>query len=143
MSFDWNALAARLVRHEGLRLKPYTDSVGKLTIGIGRNLTDCGISEAEAHMLLANDIAGASVDLDHHVPKWRGLDDVRQAVLVELCFAMGWPVLSEFHDTLQALSERRFPDAARHLRGSLWARQVGARAEELAAAIETGSFPPG
>lgn len=29
---------AQLVRHEGLRLKPYRYTVGKLTIGIGRNL---------------------------------------------------------------------------------------------------------
>ena len=28
----------QLVRHEGLRLKPYRCTAGKLTIGIGRNL---------------------------------------------------------------------------------------------------------
>ncbi|MFA6660842.1 MAG: lysozyme, partial [Bacilli bacterium] len=34
----------QLVRHEGLRLKPYRCTADKLTIGIGRNLDDCGIS---------------------------------------------------------------------------------------------------
>lgn len=28
----------QLVRHEGLRLRPYRCTAGKLTIGIGRNL---------------------------------------------------------------------------------------------------------
>ena len=46
----------QLVRHEGLRLKPYRCTAGKLTIGIGRNLDDCGISKTEAYVLLENDI---------------------------------------------------------------------------------------
>ncbi len=33
-----NRIKAQLVRHEGLRLKPYRCTAGKLTIGIGRNL---------------------------------------------------------------------------------------------------------
>ncbi|MDY0127369.1 MAG: hypothetical protein RBR69_04500 [Candidatus Cloacimonadaceae bacterium] len=39
----------QLVRHEGLRLKPYRCTAGKLTIGIGRNLNDCGITQSEAY----------------------------------------------------------------------------------------------
>lgn len=41
-----------LIRHEGLRLKPYHDTVRKLTIGIGRNLDDVGITHEEALILL-------------------------------------------------------------------------------------------
>ena len=41
-------LAEQLKVHEGLRLKPYKDTVGKWTIGIGRNLEDKGITEQEA-----------------------------------------------------------------------------------------------
>jgi len=37
---------------EGLKLKPYKCPAGKLTIGIGRNLEDRGITEQEAQMLL-------------------------------------------------------------------------------------------
>ena len=51
-----NRIKAQLVRHEGLRLKPYRCTAGKLTIGIGRNLDDCGISQTEAYLLLENDI---------------------------------------------------------------------------------------
>lgn len=51
---------------EGLRLKPYRDTVGKLTIGIGRNLDDVGISEAEAEYLLSNDLDRTISDLDKY-----------------------------------------------------------------------------
>ena len=42
--------------HEGRRSHIYTDTVGKLTIGVGRNLTDRGLSDDEIDYLLANDI---------------------------------------------------------------------------------------
>jgi len=51
-----------------LRLKPYRDSVGKLTIGVGRNLDDVGISAEEADVLLANDIAKAQAELKQALP---------------------------------------------------------------------------
>src|SRR4051812_27390106 len=38
-----DALVNQLIIDEGLKLSPYTDTVGKLTIGVGRNLTDVGI----------------------------------------------------------------------------------------------------
>ena len=41
---------------EGLRLKPYVDTAGKLSIGVGRNLDDKGISKTEADFLLADDL---------------------------------------------------------------------------------------
>lgn len=46
-----------LVRHEGLRLKPYKCSANSWTIGVGRNLDDIGISGSEALVLLKHDIA--------------------------------------------------------------------------------------
>jgi hypothetical protein len=50
-------LQKQLIRHEALRLKPYRCSADKLTIGIGRNLDDVGITEEEAYFLLGNDIS--------------------------------------------------------------------------------------
>jgi lysozyme len=48
-------LADQLIKHEGLRLKPYHCPAGKHTIGVGRNLEDKGITEKEAVILLEND----------------------------------------------------------------------------------------
>ena len=58
-----------LVRHEGLRLKPYRCTAGKLTLGVGRNLNDCGISQTEAYVLLGNDIQNCERQLLDEIPK--------------------------------------------------------------------------
>jgi lysozyme len=59
----FNRIKAQLVRHEGLRIKPYRCTAGKLTIGIGRNLDDCGISQSEANIMLINDIMNCEKQL--------------------------------------------------------------------------------
>lgn len=51
-----NRIKAQLVRHEGLMLKPYRCTAGKLTIGVGRNLDDRGITQKEAYAMLESDI---------------------------------------------------------------------------------------
>ncbi len=69
-----NRLRQMLIRHEGLRRKPYRDTVGKLTIGAGRNLDDVGITREEA--LASSAAAPADVDGggqrardEHHEPR--------------------------------------------------------------------------
>lgn len=132
------ALIAQLQRHEGLRLKPYTDTVGKLTIGVGRNLTDRGISEAEAGVLLANDIEAVRLELTNNWPWWLQLDDVRQRVVMDMAFNMGVPVLMTFGRFLARLKRGEFDAAAAEMLASLWARQVGDRAQRLAKMMRTG-----
>lgn len=80
----------QLIRHEGLRFKPYRCTAGKLTIGVGRNLDDCGISKPEAMVLLDNDILSCEAELLEHLPVvYTGLNDTRKAVLVNMCFNLG------------------------------------------------------
>ena len=133
-------LLDRLIVHEGLRLKLYTDTTGHTGIGIGRNLTDRGITEMEARYLCANDIGIAEVDLDRNAPWWRGLNETRQQVLIEMCFALGWPRLSGFVKMLAALHRNDFQVAAQEMLSSAWAGQVGRRAVTLAAAMRDGTF---
>jgi lysozyme len=137
--FDHDLMRAELTRDEGLRLKPYRDTVGKLTIGIGRNLDDRGISEGEAAVLLDNDIGIVASELDRALPWWRGLDPVRQRVLVNMGFNMGVPGLLGFHTTLGLVQSGDYADAAAAMLESKWASEVGARAERLAAMMRTGS----
>ncbi len=85
-----NRIKAQLVRHEGLRLKLYRCAAGKLTIGIGRNLDDCGISQTEAYLLLENDIQNCEKQLLDEIPEiYNGLDEVRKSVLLNMCFNLG------------------------------------------------------
>ncbi len=82
-----NRIKAQLVRHEGLRLKPYRCTAGKLTIGIGRNLEDRGISQKEAYAMLERDILDFEQQLLNEIPDvYNGLDEVRQSVLLNMCF---------------------------------------------------------
>ena len=132
------SLKDQLVRDEELRLKPYTDSVGKLTIGVGRNLTDKGISVQEAQGLLANDIADATADLQAKLPWTATLDDVRKGAMLNMTFNMGIGGLLEFHDFLARMQRGDFSGAAGAMLDSLWARQVGPRATRLSMQIQSG-----
>jgi len=131
-------LIEQLVRDEGLQLKTYKDSVGKLTIGVGRNLDDVGISRAEAMALLANDVQNAVTQIEQHLPWAAGLDEVRLGALINMCFNLGIGRLLNFKNFLAALQAGDYQTASAEMLSSLWARQVGSRAQRLAMQIQTG-----
>jgi lysozyme len=132
MTYSRARLMEDLELDEDVRLKPYRDSVGKLTIGVGRNLDDMGISPDEAQMLLEHDITKVERDLDRNVPWWRQMTEPRQRALLNMCFNLGWPKLAGFKQTLGYLEAGQYAEAATACLDSLWARQVGARAERIA-----------
>lgn len=168
MNYDRAKLVTRLIGDEALRLQVYRCTVGKLTCGVGRNLDDVGIRPAErqalgltvdgivkngltkpqALALLDSDIAAVEADLDRALPWWRSLSDVRQRVLLNMCFNLGIGRaaspgrkargLLAFVNTLTFMRTGNFVAAAKGMRASLWADQVGARAERLARMMETG-----
>ena len=138
--YDLKRLIAHLRAHEGVRSKPYTDTVGKLSIGVGRNLTDNGLSPEEIDYLLANDIAKAEAEARALVPSMHSLDSVRREVLIELAFNMGRPRLAGFKQMLAAVERKDFARAAAEMLDSKWASQVGNRAKVLASAMELGRF---
>lgn len=127
----------QLIEHEGIRTKMYLDSVGKVTIGVGRNLSDRGISESEAYAMLHNDIQECEARLDLNLPWWKQLSDIRQRVLVDMCFNLGIQGLLGFHNTLNALANSNYQGTANGMRASKWAEQVGKRAERLARMMES------
>jgi len=133
-------LEDQLKRDEGLRLRPYKDTVGKTTIGIGRNLDDVGISEEEALVLLANDIKRADDALSEAFPWTLALDDARRAVLVNMTFNMGIHGLAQFRHFLAAVEAGSWTTARVEMLDSKWADQVGARAQRLAIQLESGEW---
>jgi lysozyme len=129
----------QLIRHEGLRLKPYHCTSGKLTIGVGRNLDDCGISKPEAMLLLENDILSCETELLEHLPAvYTSLNDTRKAVLVNMCFNLGISGLLGFKNTLAFIGAGDFERAANNMLASKWAKQVGLRAIELSEQMRKG-----
>ena len=125
-------LIERIKRHEGLRLKPYRCTSGKLTIGYGRNLEDNGISVAEADSLLNEDIKRCEAECQKALPWFTRLNSTRQGVVVELDFNLGLTRLLGFKKMLAACEQGNYEQAAREMLDSLWARQVGQRAVTLA-----------
>lgn len=128
-------LISELKRDEGLKFKPYKCTAGKLTIGIGRNLDDRGITEEEALYLLKNDIKSAEKDLDFHFPWWRNLPLDRQRALTNMVFNMGINSFRCFKKMIEHLQNHRFEEAAEEALKSRWAEQVGSRAYRVAALI--------
>ena len=123
---------------EGVRLKPYKDTVGKLTVGVGRNLDDKGLNLEEIAYLLDNDITDAEQDARALFPSYDKLSEVRKAVLANLCFNLGRDRAAQFKKLRKAVLDEDWSQAAIEMLNSKWASQVGARATRLAKQMETG-----
>jgi lysozyme len=134
------ALERQLAIDEGRRAIVYLDTVGKLTGGVGRNLTDRPFFDDEIALMLKNDIALVETELDKRLPWWREMTDARQNVLANMCFNLGITRLLGFGKTLAHMCAGEYDDAAREMLDSKWAKQVGARAVRLAALMREGKF---
>jgi lysozyme len=121
----------QLVRHEGLQLKVYTCPANKLTIGVGRNLEDRGITEKEAFYLLHDDIVQTHNELSCKYPFYDTLDDTRQEVLINMAFQLGLNGLSKFKKTLEYIEKGMYKSASEEMLNSNWAKQTPKRAYEL------------
>jgi lysozyme len=135
-------LRSQLERHECLRLRVYKDTVGVNTIGYGRNLDDVGISREEAEFMLTADIESVERELDT-VREYRALDPIRQTVIANMCFNLGFNGLMQFKRMWKAIGKQSYSAAAREMLDSKWANQVGARAVELSEIMRTGETADG
>lgn len=131
-------LKMQLEIDEGIRLKPYRDTVGKLTIGIGRNLDDVGITKGEAMFMLDNDIAKVERELTSELPWWSQMSEKRQQVLANMAFNLGLPRLKGFKRMLACMKAGKYNEAAEEMLASKWAKQVGIRATRLASMMRNG-----
>lgn len=137
-------------RHEGLRLKAYRDTAGKLTIGYGFNLDAgaskaiCGqlkldyeavrggqaITEAQADAILDLQLGIVNAQARTLFPNFNQMPCDVQAVVQDLIFNLGLAGFLKFHDTIASLKAGDWKGAADNLQDSLWARQVLNRAAE-------------
>lgn len=140
-------LREMLKRHEGLELKPYQCTANRWTVGYGHNLEAHGkermesITLEEAERFLDEDIAAAESMCRTRMPYYDDLDDVRKAVLVDMCFNLGIGGLMGFKKTLGAVAEKQYGRAAVEMLNSKWATQVGRRAKRLSEMMAFGKWP--
>ena len=133
-------IISQLKRDEGTSQFPYKDTAGKLTIGVGRNLSDVGLYPDEIDYLLTADVARVRAALSRNIGWFGGLDVVRQSALINMGFNLGVNGLLGFPNMLAAFAREDWNDAANEMLDSMWAKQVGDRAQRLATQIKTGQW---
>ncbi len=122
---------------EGYESHPYLDTVGKVTIGYGRNIGDNGISLEEAQIMFNNDFARCQAELapfDWYFDQPQNVQDA----LMNMCFNLGIHRLLGFSKMITALLSKDYTTAAIEALDSKWAQQVGQRAKDVAVMIRQG-----
>lgn len=136
------SLEEMLIRHEGMILHAYQDSLGFWSIGVGRLIDKRrggGISEAEARYLLKNDIQEVA-QAARQFPWYDRLNNPRKQVVLCMIFNLGINGFLTFRKMIQALERGNYAEAAKEMMASRWARQVGKRAVELSTIMHTGEM---
>lgn len=136
----------QLVLHEGLRTEAYVDTLGNWTIGVGYNITGRGydfleevlgrkvkpadgmnekarITRDEALKVLRADLQRLEPIIPHYFPEYLKLTEVRQRVVLDMAFNMGFKVLG-FRNTIAAVKAGDWSAAVKGLYSSKWAYQV-------------------
>lgn len=147
-----DGLKQQLVKHEGLRLKPYHCSAGKLTIGVGHNIdahplpyvlshhldTFGCITEDMAFELLEDDVAQSVTDCNRLYRDFDKFSERRQWALIDFVFNVGLTTARSFYSTNRAINRGDWQAAAEGLKKSLWYRQVGSRGETITEMVRNG-----
>ena len=126
------AIRNRLVLEEGLKLTPYKCTANKLTIGVGRNIEDRGISNETAMQMLDEDIDIMVNELRENLSWFDKQNDAIQGVLIDLCFNMGISRLLMFVQTLSLIEKGQYAMAADELLDSKYAAMLPARSKRNA-----------
>lgn len=132
-TFGMSEFVSEITEDEGRRKQLYFDTAmpPRASIGVGRNLTDVGLSADEVDLLLRNDIDRAATGLDGRVTWWRALPNFAQRVMLNLAFNMGIGKLMGFPHFLAAMERQDWDAAKMELRSSLWYHQVGERGPRM------------
>ncbi|MBB5189615.1 lysozyme [Silvimonas terrae] len=144
-----NLMIAELRRDEGVKYTRYLDTKGIPTTGVGHNLQakplppgwTYPLNDTQVNQLLSTDLQDIFSGLDARLPWWRKLDEVRQRVITNMAFNLGVDGLIQFKNTLAAVQRGDYTAAANGMQASAWFVQVGARAQRLVQAMQTGVMP--
>lgn len=124
--------------NEGKRLKLYKCLSKKITTGYGRNLTDNGISEDEAELMLKNDLEVCK-DVLYDIFGFENfllLSDKRRMILTDMVYNLGESRFRTFKKMIHAVKNRDYYEAATQILDSNYATQVPNRAKRNAKLME-------
>ena len=127
-----------LIAHEGYEKFPYIDSVGKMTIGIGYNISDRGMTDEWINTQYLEDVT-YFYSKWNEFPWFAKLNEARQIVLIDFSF-MGWQKVLEFKGLFKALALDDYEQASKEMLHSEWADQVKNRSTQLAQGMLSGEY---
>ena len=119
-----------LIKHEGLKLKPYKDTKGILTIGVGRNLEDNGIEQNEALLMLKNDIKRCENELREIFINFDELPENAKLVLIDMIFNLGKTRFLKFKHMISAVKNRNWENMIKEMKNSKWCRELKNRCND-------------
>ena len=130
-------------KHEGVRNKPYKDSRGLWTVGVGHLIGDGRtlppdwnrtFSDQEIDQLFQKDFAHHKAAAEK-IPGYSKANAVGKGAIIDLTFNMGPAWYKKFPSTTAAMAKGDWAGAAAGLQNSLWYRQVGDRAKTIVGMI--------
>jgi len=134
-------LREQLKIDEGVKYEIYRDHLGYLTFGIGHLITEKDPEygqpvKTEVSADRVNEVFNADVQkyINETKKVFSDLEskpEAIQLVLVNMCFNLGAPRLSNFKKFIAAINDQQWAEAAVEMMDSRWAKQVGPRAERL------------
>jgi len=136
-TFNLVKLQKELEQDEGRRNKPYPDSEGILTIGVGYNL-EKGLPDTIIDQLFCLSTNEAIEDAESLFKGYKDLTAARQRVVVNMAFNLGRSRLKGFKKMIQAVRDHKWEEAAAEMLDSKWHDDVGKRAERLAKMMRDG-----
>ena len=143
---DINKLREQLKIDEGVKYEVYDDHLGYKTFGIGHlvKATDeeygasvgTPVSEERVNSVFDKDV---ETYIDESKKVFGNLEDMpqeAQQVIINMCFNMGAPRLSQFKKFIKAIHDEDWSTASVEMLDSRWANQVGVRANRLSDRIK-------
>lgn len=130
-----NKLINSIKTHEGFRCKAYIDNLGVPTFGFGFTW----ITKEEAEYLLNNRINSCIKQIEEYLEQEEiSLDETRIAILVEMCYQLGFDGVLNFKKMWQAIKYMDYEKAGAEMQDSKWFKQTPVRAKALIDKMITG-----
>lgn len=140
-------LRDQLIDFEGFKTEAYPDPLtggAPWTIGVGHTGPEVhqGLvwTPQQVNAALDADISEKTLQCIASFPWFGRLNEPRQAVLIGMCFQLGMKGLLGFKNTLAAVRDERWANAAEGMRQSLWGKQTPKRVNRLAHQMEVGEW---
>jgi len=146
-SGEYENIKQMVIANEGWKTKPYKDSRGLWTVGVGHLIGNGKTLPKEWDRELTNEEVRQlfEKDFDEHLkqaqktPGWDKANEAGRAGLIDLTYNMGGYWYTKFKKAAAFLKDGNFKDAALELKNSAWYKQVGGRAPVTISLISSGS----